>query len=284
MSLLANEKIIRVFPRRTSHTPNDELVFIGEPPMFRPDADEVHVSCTFTWDKLKAERLCQAWSQYYPVVKIGGPAYNDMGSDFIAGRYLKTGITTTSRGCNNQCPWCLVPQREGKIRELPIIQGNIVQDNNLLQCSASHIDKVLDMLKTQRAIRFTGGIEASRVTEQFAARLRGLKVKEVFLACDTDNAIKPLRNALKLLKLPRDKARCYVLIKYDSEETILHALIRLLQVWETGCKPFAQLYQPSDKTIKYSADWTRFVRTWQRPAGTAAFIHSILNSNSKGRK
>jgi hypothetical protein len=252
--------------------------------MDRPEADEVHVSCTFTWDKPAAERLQQAWAQYYPVVKLGGPAFDDPGNGFTAGKYVKTGITNTSRGCNNNCPWCLVPPREGKIRELPIIAGNIIQDNNILQCSVPHIDNVLDMLKTQKRIRFTGGIEAGRVTQEFADRLRGLSVKEVFLACDTDESIKPLRKALKLLQLPRYKARCYVLLKHDPEETTLHALIRLLQVWEAGCKPFAQLYQPPDKTIKYPVEWQRFVRTWQRPAGTAAFIHNILNSNAKGSK
>lgn len=277
-------QILRVFPRRTSYTPNDEFSFVGEPPMIRPDADEVHVSCTFTWDKPKAENLRDAWAQYYPVVKLGGPAYDDPGNGFVPGRYIKLGVTTTSRGCNNNCPWCLVPVREGKIRELPIQPGNIIQDNNLLQCSSQHIDNVLDMLRTQHTIRFTGGLEAARVTEQFADRLRGLRVKEVFLASDTDNAIKPLRKALKLLQLPRDKARCYVLLKYNPEETMLHAIIRLLQVWEAGAKPFAQLYQPRDRTIVYPVEWQRFVRTWQRPAGTAAFIKEILNSNADGKK
>ena len=64
--------IIRVFPRRTSYTPTDKYAFIGDPPMFRPDADEVHISCTFTWDKANAERLRDAWGQYYPVVTLGG--------------------------------------------------------------------------------------------------------------------------------------------------------------------------------------------------------------------
>lgn len=143
-------KILRVFPRRTSHTPKDDLVFIGDPPLERPDADEVHVSCTFTWDKQKAERLQKAWAQYYPMVKLGGPAYDAPGNGFTPGMYLKHGITTTSRGCNNNCPWCLVPKREGKIRLLPITEGNILQDNNILQCPQSHIDAVWDMLSHQR--------------------------------------------------------------------------------------------------------------------------------------
>ena len=41
--------ILRVFPRRTTATPTDECAFIGNPPMFWPEADEVHVSVAFTW-------------------------------------------------------------------------------------------------------------------------------------------------------------------------------------------------------------------------------------------
>ena len=67
--------IIRVFPRRTSYTPTDNMAFVGDPPLFRPDADEVHVSVTFTWDKSEGERLADAWSQYYQNVKLGGVAY-----------------------------------------------------------------------------------------------------------------------------------------------------------------------------------------------------------------
>ena len=277
-------RLIRLFPRRTTHTPIDDMVFIGDPPLDRPRADEVHVSCAFTWDKLKVERLKLAWGQYYPVVKLGGPAYDDPGDVFTPGLYLRRGITTTSRGCNNNCPWCLVPLREGSIRPLPIEEGRILQDNNLLQCPSTHIDAVFNMLSHQSQVEFTGGLEATRVTQPIADRIRGLRIKQVFLACDTDGAIKPLRKAIKLLELPRKKVRCYVLLKYEPDETILHAVIRLLQVWEAGAIPFAQLYQPPDKKIEYPIEWSRFVRTFQRPAGTAAFIKSILETNKNGSK
>ena len=82
--------ILRVFPRRTNATPDDDLAFVGDPPLpaFRPEADEVHVSCTFTWDRHEAERLQHAWTLYYPNVKLGGPAYDDPGGEFVLGRYV----------------------------------------------------------------------------------------------------------------------------------------------------------------------------------------------------
>lgn len=274
--------IIRVFPLRTSHTPKDDMVFIGDPPMERPEADEVHISCTFTWDKPSAERLKLAWAQYYPIVKTGGPAYDDpCFNDFTPGMYTRQGIIYTSYGCNNQCPWCFAWKREGPIRPGRIHPGNIIQDNNLLQCPDGHINGVFDMLTTQHSI-VLAGLEAARVNQWIADRIRALRIKQIFLACDTEGAIKPLRKALKLLSLPHDKVRCYVLLRYDPEETKMRALIRLLEVYEAGAIPFAQLYQ-NGKKIDHAVDWRRFARTWQRPAGTEAFIKTVLNANAKGK-
>jgi hypothetical protein len=42
-------RLIRVFPRRTRATPDDDLARFGPPDLF-DEADEVHVSVTFTYD------------------------------------------------------------------------------------------------------------------------------------------------------------------------------------------------------------------------------------------
>jgi len=49
-------KIIRVFPRKTNATPEDDDVRFSGPGFF-DKADEVHISCTFTYDRPMAERL-----------------------------------------------------------------------------------------------------------------------------------------------------------------------------------------------------------------------------------
>lgn len=267
------DRIIRVFPRRTSMTPDDSYVFIGEPPMDRPQANEVHVSCAFTWDKEKAERLKLAWGQYYPIVKIGGCAYDDSCNGFNPGLYIRQGIIFTSRGCNNQCPWCEVWKREGKLRELDVIyQGNVIQDNNLLQCNKVHIQKVFQMLLDQHAIEFSGGLDSRLITDAIADDLRSLRIRQLFLACDTKEATRPLRKAVNRLGLSRSKLRCYVLLKFNPNETISEAIERLELVWEAGCIPFAQLYQPIDEWIEYPSEWKRLARIWGRPAATKA-IH-----------
>lgn len=273
------KRIIRVFPRRTSMTPRDDYAFVGDPPLMLPPTayvSEAHIDCTFTWDIVEAKRLYEAWGQYYPV-KLGGPAFNSPCNGFMAGLYVRQGVTFTSRGCNNHCPWCLVPKREGKLRELPIVEGNIIQDNNFLQCNQDHRDKVFEMLRKQHGIAFSGGLDARLFTHRIVDDLHSCRVSQIFLACDTPQAIGSVARAVKWLDLTRDKIRCYVLIAFDPDETIDDARERLIDVYKVGCLPFAQLYQPPDRCIKYSREWRSLARTWSRPAAMKAFMTGDSN-------
>ena len=264
--------VLRVFPRRTELTPDDELAFVGDPPLWMPPADEVHVSCTFTWDIPEARRLVDAWRQYYPVVRLGGPAIGDKPNGFEPGQYVRQGVTFTSRGCNNRCLFCLVPEREGRLREYErIAPGYIINDNNFLQCSPFHRGKVYQMLARQpRAAIFAGGIQASLVDAEIAAELRDVRIKELFLAADTAAALGAVSRAVDRLHwLGRRKLRCYVLIGYNGE-TLEQAEQRLEALWQAGVLPFAQLYQPAEGLIDYPREWRDLARTWSRPAVTFA--------------
>ena len=45
------KKILRIFPTKTNVTPDDDLVRIRELPGLFDEADEIHISETFTWDR-----------------------------------------------------------------------------------------------------------------------------------------------------------------------------------------------------------------------------------------
>lgn len=267
-------KIIRVFPRKTAFTPTDEMAFYDEPGMFIPEHDEVHIACTFTWDIATAERLQKDWQAFTDKpVKIGGPAFNAPGGEFMPGMYCKTGVTFTSRGCPNNCGFCFVPKREGKLREITINPGNIIQDNNFLACSEQHKRNVYEMLKNQRQISFRGGLEPSRLSDWDIEQMRGLRIADLWLACDTKGAINGLKKACEKLHkagFNQNKIRCYVLIGDDMTENEN----RLRAVFEAGALPFAQLYQPVEP-IEYSKEWRRFARTWSRPAAYKAHMKEV---------
>lgn len=276
-------RIIRVFPRRTSLTPNDPFAFVGEPPLFRPQADEIHISVVFTWDVKKGRHLAEAWGNHYEVVHLGGPAFdNSCNMRFEPGQYIKQGVTFTTRGCNNHCPWCLVPEREGKLIEYnDFAPGHIIQDNNLLQANRSHLQRVFAMLKAQRrAITLSGGLDARLVDDWLVEELRGVRIAQLFLAADTRAALNPLEYALnKLSELGRQKLRVYTMIAFN-DETLSEAEDRLKTVWELGGMPFAQLYQPPDKYIEYSKKWKQLARRWSRPAIMKTVCTQLVTSNN----
>ncbi len=102
-----SKKIARVFPSKTNMSPDDEHAYFKEPDLFTPIYDEVHVSCTFTWDKPRAYALAEAWKNHGEV-KIGGVAIDgESDQPFVSGMYLKKGVTITSRGCPNKCHFCI---------------------------------------------------------------------------------------------------------------------------------------------------------------------------------
>lgn len=263
--------IARVFPRITKATPSDELTFFDAPGMFLPPIDEVHVSVAFTYDLPKAEWLAKQWESVAPV-KIGGPALDEPGGEFIPGRYLKPGYILTSRGCPNRCPHCSVWRREGpKIRELEIKEGNNVLDDNLLACSDQHIIKVFEMLKKQKFGKpmFTGGLEAARLKPWHVDLLKDLKPKEMFFAYDTPDDYEPLVEAGRMLldagfTTASHTLRAYVLIGGPYKDTFEQAEKRLMQTVQAGFMPMAMLYR--DKKGQVSKEWARFQRLWARPA------------------
>jgi hypothetical protein len=259
-------RIIRVFPRKTNATPDDDMAFTGLPSLFE-EADEVHISVTFTWDMKKAERLAKEWRFVAPV-KIGGPGTGQRGEGFTPGMYLKEGYVITSRGCPNRCWFCGVPRREGALRELPITRGYNVLDDNLLACSDSHVKAVFKMLAWQcRPPLFTGGLEAARLKEWHVRELAKLKPKRLFFAYDTPDDREPLHEAGKLLKNAGfkicDPLRAYVLCGYPGD-TFDKARGRFEDCMGAGFLPMAMLYR--DETGDRDPEWVRFAWPWVRPA------------------
>lgn len=268
--------IARVFPTKTSLSPRDKDAFFGPPNDDTPTYDEVHISVTFTWDIPKIEWLRKEWSSR-GLVSVGGPALDDFGGDFVGGKYLREGVTITSRGCPGNCSFCFIPKREGGIRELPIVPGNIIQDNNLLACSDTHLRKVFDMLQSQKRIDFSGGLEAARINEGIVDELRRLKIYQIWTAFDRPETKRATEKAITLLRshFNRNKIRCYVLIGYDGD-TIVDAEKRLKWVWDLGALPFAMLYHPH-------TEWKKLQRTWTRPAAMATAIKTNYTNSAEFR-
>lgn len=273
-------RILRVFPRRTSDTPTDAYAVVGEPSLWIPEnIREVHVSVTFTWDVNEGKRLVEAWASDPRItapVRIGGPAIAPPRDGFTPGRYVREGITYTSRGCNNRCPWCFVPEREGPVRPCRTVEeGWIVQDNNFLQTPQAHRRRVYDMLRAQgRVVQFRGGLEAARLTTWDEDQIRGLRLgkNSLWFACDEPVAMKPLKKVLaRFHDLPIRFKRVYVLAGFASPAALD---ARCREIMAAGAIPFAQLYRGPDekRRRRWPDDWAPTVRRWSRPALSLAVM------------
>ena len=260
--------VLRVFPRKTNATPEDDYVRIGTPDLFIPeDISEVHISVAFSWDLKKAEYLAECYQRYAPV-KIGGPAFNVPGGEFTPGMYIKKGYVITSRGCPNHCWFCAVHKRESNgLHELEIKDGWNVLDDNLLACSEKHIKAVFEMLKHQKHKPvFTGGLEAKILKEWHVQLLKEVKAQRMYFAYDTPDDLEPLIYASKLFKEANfgnaHSLMCYVLIGYpkdtfDLAEERLHTVLKL------GFCPYAMLYR--NQKGETDSEWRKFQRLWARP-------------------
>lgn len=273
-------RIVRVFPRRTKATPVDDLTYTGPPDLFA-EADEVHVSVTFTYDKERAEGLAEDWKFVAPV-KIGGVAYGDSSLEFIPGRYIRPGYTITSRGCPRRCWFCGVWKKWPESNVLPIYDGWNILDDNLLACPRDHVEAVFAMLRRQRRadwpgwdgrVEFTGGLEALSLKDYQVDLLASLTPRpSMFFAYDPGDDFETLRSAASRLieagfTAKSHRLRCYVLIGMPKD-TLDKAEMRLRQMLGIGFTPFAMLWKPSTKSEERYApgpEWRSFQRRWVRP-------------------
>lgn len=273
-------RLIRVFPRRTKATPVDELAVTRGPELF-DEADEVHISVTFTYDRPRAEQLAEEWRHVAPV-KVGGVAYGDTSLEFIPGRYIGAGYTVTTRGCPRRCWFCGVWKRWPTVNVMPIHPGWNILDDNLLAAPRPHVEAVFDMLREQkRRVEFTGGLEALSLEDYQVDLLASLKPRpNMFFAYDPGDEFETLASAARRLLAAgftrgSHRLRCYVLIGHPKD-TFELAEQRLKQMMEVGFTPFAMLWKPDDdiksqEKWRPKPEWKQFQRRWARPA----IIHAV---------
>jgi hypothetical protein len=269
-------RLLRVFPRVTKATPDDADARYGFPDLL-DEADKIHVSVTFSYDKAKAEQLAEAWRWVAPT-EIGGVAYGDDSLEFIPGRYIKPGYTITSRGCPRRCWFCGVWKKWPTVNVLPIVDGWNILDDNLLAAPRDHVEAVFAMLRRQQSpvgrVEFTGGLEARALEDYQVDLLASLKPRpNMFFAYDPGDPFETLESAARRLLAAgftrgSHRLRCYVMIGYPKD-TFEAATARLRSMLDIGFTPFAMLWRPdtpSQEKHQPGPEWRAFQRQWARPA------------------
>lgn len=252
----ADRDLIRVFPVRTDHTPIDNMSFVGLPPknMYFDPWIRVAISITFTWHISEGVKLWHEWKKYFYNVSIGGPAFKQPCNGFMPERFVRAGVTFTSRGCIRKCPWCYEVY-EGGLKEInPIAPGYILWDPNLFQCSDKHIREVFKMLQKQsNPAIFAGGLDFRLFNEWHINLFQTIKIGKLYFAIDTLEILKIAERKVKLLQnKPSAWRNVYVLCGF--QETLKEAKNKVKNIKNLGLIPKVMLYQ-NDNWKHYTEDW-----------------------------
>ena len=146
----------------------------------------------------------------YPDIPINQtlpPEVDSMFPDYSIYPKCDYAIGYLTRGCPNQCPWCVVPEKEGEIRpyrkweQLVRTDTNklILMDNNIL-ASEYGIAQLESLVGSEYAIDLNQGMDARLVDDRIAGILAQLKwITYIRFSCDQIPQIEALEKTAELL-------------------------------------------------------------------------------------
>lgn len=142
-----------------------------------------------------------------PMDKKLPPEMDDMFPDYSIYPECDYAIGYITRGCPNNCRWCVVPKKEGKIRPYrgwkEIVRQDtdklVLMDNNILACEYG-IKQLESLIGSGYRIDLNQGMDARLVTEQAADILSRLSwIRFIRFSCDQRAQIAPIRRTVELL-------------------------------------------------------------------------------------
>lgn len=174
-------------------------------------------------------------------------------------------IGFTTRGCIRNCPFCLVPEKEGKIRAVGDIydfwRGQkelMLLDNNLTALPEQFELVCKQLIKEKIKVDFSQGLDIRLINNDMAKLLSKVKLqKQIHFAFDDVNLEKWVRQGVEILArngVKPWKLMFYVLIGFNS--TPEEDLYRVEMLRGLGVSPFVM---PYDKTDRYQSDFARWV-------------------------
>lgn len=134
-----------------------------------------------------------------------------------------------TRGCPNNCRWCIVPKKEGKIRPYrtwrDLVRQDtdklVLMDNNILACEYG-ISQLESMIGSGYIIDLNQGMDARLVDDRIAGILSQLEwIRFIRFSCDQKSQIEPVKRTIELLGKHGVKPYrifIYVLITADIQD------------------------------------------------------------------
>jgi hypothetical protein len=250
MPNLALEKI-RMFHTQEGDEVTDNVGW--EPNFDAQTADMIYVSCIFTKNSYK----CEEWTQFDNVL-IGGSGY-DLQSvlpSYIAAMKPKLNFGFTLRGCIRECEFCVVPQKEGKLRIVGSIYDIwdgvadkiVLMDNNILAHRDHFCKTAVEIVKNKLKIDFNQGLDYRLLTDNICIYLKAMRREQYKFAFDHPSEKGAVNDAVDMLYSFGIKANTwYVLVGFDS--TLHEDFERVAFLRSKGERPFVMRYADEYKYI-----------------------------------
>ena len=224
--------------------------------------DKVLISVIFPQNRDKV----LDYASQFDNVQIGGSGYDynivlDNDIEHIMPDYslydLDYSLGFTSRGCIRNCGFCIVPEKEGFIRDnAPISEflhpdhkKLLLLDNNF-QASPRWRENLGYLINSDLAVNFNQGLDIRLLTNEFAEKLSQVKYqnwkftrKSLNFAFDSMRYERRLRDGLKLLEHYGIRMRdlsVYMLTGYDT--TREDDIKRFEVLKEIGVNPYIMRY------------------------------------------
>lgn len=178
----------------------------------------------------------------------------------------KHAIGFLTRGCIRNCPWCVVPHKEGAIRpystwreiKRPDSRDIVFLDNNVLACPHG-IEQIRDMTGQDVRVDFNQGLDARLITPEIAALLARLKwIRFIRMSCDTDAMLPIVLEAIR--RLEAEGIKPYRVFVYLLVQDVGSAERRAIALRRAGVEVFAQPYRDFENHIEPTYEQRRFAR------------------------
>lgn len=195
------------------------------------------------------------------------------------------GVGFLSRGCIRNCPWCVVPKKEGELQQYDDIERIsqnglkkriVLMDNNFLANDFEFVREQLEKAqKLNLKLDFNQGLDARLVTPENAELLAKTKWctasgnnKYIRFSCDTSGMIPHLERAVEILRKTGYSGEFFVYVLAQELDESFERINKICAI-DKRITPFCQPYrnlegdgQILNQNLKKLARWCN--KAWIR--------------------
>lgn len=238
-----------------------------------------YMSCIFDWNRQKVLSFAEQLKSVCDVVSGGSgislssflpnevehlmPDYELYGIDYSIG--------FTSRGCIRNCPFCIVPKKEGTIRDNapiseflhPSHRKLILYDNNFLASPKWHYN-LIDIINLKIKVSFNQGLDIRLIDHENARLLAKTRLtddqfrrRRIYYSWDLPQCEDQVLEGIRTLKkagFNGASQMCYVLVGFNT--TYQDDLHRIHTLIKEDVLPFVMTYNyRKDSYYPYLSRW-----------------------------